>query len=711
MLKQKVRIHHIPIALAVFIVVTASSFYALKIFAQTVNTATSPPLCASHACSNWSACSSSGTMTRTCSYSPSGCQGGDSAYTSQTCTPATTSTTITTTTPSCNYNISDWSECNSSGTQHRSYSVTNQPCVSDNPPATQRSCTYSPPVSTTPATSSSSPIYPECKYDYSAWGTCSSSGTQTRSYSITNQPCTPSSAPITRQGCASIATANTATTTLNCTPACSAWSSCLSGGYSQRSCTAPLGCPSSGGWVEKNSCTYYSPTVATSGTGGTASTGSTTTTTTTTTAASAPIVSCTNQCSAWSDCKPGGYQSQICQKPSGSSCVAVEDRRSCVYSSPDTSGSSTSAPTNCSSMCSVWSVCSPAGVKAQSCWPTPAGCPGETKTVTSGCAPIVCKFNYSDWGVCASGYQYRTVSSALPPGCVGGEQNILQECTEVETESQAGGTSGTASQESSNAVALEQSQPTISAPVDPENSVNNDWKKETFRTETCPDQICGGGADPDKDGLANNDEFRYGTDPKNRDTDNDGKTDGEEIASGTNPLQSSSEGGKDTMTFESPKDAGMVKADIYEVTNVEMVAATEGGEKYLRVSGKGPALSYITVYIYSGDPIIVTVKTDSNGDWTYAVDKKLDDGNHEVYVAVTNNTGAIKAKSEPLPFVKTAQAVKVAGENNVVEPASKAGISVTKVLYILAAGFFAVVLAFVLLGFIIKKLASKINLN
>ena len=53
------------------------------------------------------------------------------------------------------------------------------------------------------------------------------------------------------------------------------------------------------------------------------------------------------------------------------------------------------------------------------------------------------------------------------------------------------------------------------------------------------------------------------------------------------------------------------------------------------------------------------MKTDANGNWTYTLDKELENGEHQVYVAITDNTGKITAKSNPLTFVKTAQAVNV----------------------------------------------------
>ncbi len=53
------------------------------------------------------------------------------------------------------------------------------------------------------------------------------------------------------------------------------------------------------------------------------------------------------------------------------------------------------------------------------------------------------------------------------------------------------------------------------------------------------------------------------------------------------------------------------------------------------------------------------MKTDSEGNWTYELDKELENGEHGAYVAITDNTGKITGKSEPIAFVKTAEAVTV----------------------------------------------------
>lgn len=161
--------------------------------------------------------------------------------------------------------------------------------------------------------------------------------------------------------------------------------------------------------------------------------------------------------------------------------------------------------------------------------------------------------------------------------------------------------------------------------------------------------------DSDNDGISDSEEKRIGTNIYLADTDGDGFLDGDEVKNGFNPLKYSPGDGRDKVAFQSPKEFGAVKQE-YKVEKVEMIKAEVGGQDKLKFSGKALPNTYIAVYIYSTDPIIVMVKTDSNGDWAYELDRDLNDGEHETFVAVTDNTGKITAKSEPLRFIKTAEA-------------------------------------------------------
>jgi len=90
----------------------------------------------------------------------------------------------------------------------------------------------------------------------------------------------------------------------------------------------------------------------------------------------------------------------------------------------------------------------------------------------------------------------------------------------------------------------------------------------------------------------------------------------------------------------------------YKVKNVALTA----DKKEVVLKGQALPNSFITLYIYS-TPIIVTVKTNSDGEWEYILDKELENGEHTVYVATVNNSGNIVAKSSGFLFTKTAEAV------------------------------------------------------
>lgn len=165
--------------------------------------------------------------------------------------------------------------------------------------------------------------------------------------------------------------------------------------------------------------------------------------------------------------------------------------------------------------------------------------------------------------------------------------------------------------------------------------------------------------DSDSDGVSDFDEINlYKTDPKIPDTDNDGVSDGVEIISGYNPLNSEVEA---VVSFESPKNTiGLERSDfltVEEVVPIINIYNEDSGEETVRTSIRGKALqnSYITLYIFSS-PTVVTVKTDADGSFEYTFDKELEDGQHDIYVAVTDNAGSIVAQSSPFSFVKQAQA-------------------------------------------------------
>jgi hypothetical protein len=164
--------------------------------------------------------------------------------------------------------------------------------------------------------------------------------------------------------------------------------------------------------------------------------------------------------------------------------------------------------------------------------------------------------------------------------------------------------------------------------------------------------------DSDNDGIFDYDEINlYRTNPFAADTDGDGYIDSIEVRLGYNPHNSNSEA---LVAYESPKETGIERDDILVIESITTLTPDDLDTEVKQplraiISGKGLPNSFITLYMYS-TPIVVTVKTDSEGGWSYVFDKELEDGEHEVFAGITDNAGRIVAKSQSFPFVKTAEA-------------------------------------------------------
>jgi hypothetical protein len=165
--------------------------------------------------------------------------------------------------------------------------------------------------------------------------------------------------------------------------------------------------------------------------------------------------------------------------------------------------------------------------------------------------------------------------------------------------------------------------------------------------------------DSDGDGITDTDErVLFNTDPLRADTDGDGFTDGAEIIRGFNPLDAASEA---AIVYKSPKETIGIAANnnlqVTEVTPAIILSdiAEETSAIQARVKGKALPNSFVTLYIFS-TPTIVTVRTEADGSFEYTFSKELEDGEHQVFVALTDNTGDIVAQSAPFSFIKQAEA-------------------------------------------------------
>jgi len=182
--------------------------------------------------------------------------------------------------------------------------------------------------------------------------------------------------------------------------------------------------------------------------------------------------------------------------------------------------------------------------------------------------------------------------------------------------------------------------------------------------------------DSDGDGLPDDIEQRFGTDPYKTDTDGDGFDDLAEIKNGYNPLgegklenevASIEKAIIENKTLEHPKTAGQINENL-TIENISNTKDDEGNitSEYI-LSGTAESNSIATIYIYSDLPIVVTVKTDKYGNWEYELKESLIDGEHEAYVVINDDTGKVLSKSNPINFfIKEAKAVSA---KNFITPA------------------------------------------
>lgn len=213
--------------------------------------------------------------------------------------------------------------------------------------------------------------------------------------------------------------------------------------------------------------------------------------------------------------------------------------------------------------------------------------------------------------------------------------------------------------------------------------------------------------DSDQDGVSDYDEAAvYLTDPFDADTDDDGVIDGREIADGYDPLDSTRE---TPVRFESAALIGPIRSDILRVDTLtpfesepQNSSSTKPGAVF---SGVGLPRSFVTIYIYS-TPLVVMVQTDADGTWRYRFDKELPDGEHTIYVGMTDNAGRIIAKSEPYRFVKTANAfasVTPKARMTLNPPPEPALLSSYPVYLVLAVSVVSIGLVLLLLGFFLES--------
>lgn len=174
--------------------------------------------------------------------------------------------------------------------------------------------------------------------------------------------------------------------------------------------------------------------------------------------------------------------------------------------------------------------------------------------------------------------------------------------------------------------------------------------------------------DADLDGLPDDYERDIGTSADAADTDEDGIADAEELRTGTDPLGAGELGrelraSERTVVFSRPLEQPSARSDADPSFKVGVGAPGDAYEKEAdavatRLVGTCDPGETCIIYIYSYVPMVLTTTADAAGNFTYDLSDSLTDGQHTVYVAVTDDTGRIVKRSAPLSFfVNEAQAV------------------------------------------------------
>jgi hypothetical protein len=159
--------------------------------------------------------------------------------------------------------------------------------------------------------------------------------------------------------------------------------------------------------------------------------------------------------------------------------------------------------------------------------------------------------------------------------------------------------------------------------------------------------------DRDKDGLLDDFERNHGMNPDAADSDNDGVADMDEMRQGRNPAGDGTLAEKlspveATIVFrkplEQPRGAGQTDPSF----TLQLASATAQNKN--SIQGHALPNTAIFLYVYSYIPMVLTTTTDANGNFSYDLGTNIVDGEHAVYVALTDDAGKITKKSSPLSF-------------------------------------------------------------
>lgn len=163
----------------------------------------------------------------------------------------------------------------------------------------------------------------------------------------------------------------------------------------------------------------------------------------------------------------------------------------------------------------------------------------------------------------------------------------------------------------------------------------------------------------------------------------------------------------------SPREFGVVRDELLAIQSVTPIITQDDMSTttiiHSEIIGQALPNTLVTLYIFS-TPIMVTVQADRDGTFRYIYERELEDGEHEVFVALTNTDGTILAKSSGFRFIKEAAAFNVSDEfsDDVLTPLS-ATRGVSDYVIALALGVLAIGLVLLIFGIQTKRRTGIIS--
>ncbi|HPF31239.1 MAG TPA: hypothetical protein PLO25_02975 [Candidatus Saccharibacteria bacterium] len=148
---------------------------------------------------------------------------------------------------------------------------------------------------------------------------------------------------------------------------------------------------------------------------------------------------------------------------------------------------------------------------------------------------------------------------------------------------------------------------------------------------------------------------------------------------------------------------------ISKIENVPTTVESSNGE-LLKISGKSKPESLVLIYIYS-DPLIITTKSDKEGNWQYTINDPMQPGKHEVYVVVNKEDGSFN-RSNSFEFIISNVAASELNPNGLNlklsgNPTETASQSNNNLIYYVTVSTFVILVAIMILLIIIKINKNK----